>query len=757
MQSLSAPNIDEFHTKNKHINNLFQFIKSNKENQFIEYISNLTVGEIDVNARDENGNYLIFFSIMMNNRRILKKLIEYGVRLDVIDSDGYSVLYYPIKFNYFETIDILLEFNKKIIGISLVNLKDIRGYVPLFYAIKHKNIYAVQELLVNGADANYKNNDNFNSLHLAVLKKDVGITKMLLKHIKNINAKTVRGSTALHYACNFQLFDIAVILIENGADPNIYENEYDFTPIFYAVVQNNIPISKFLVDQGINPNFQDYNGNTIIHYCILSNHIEILDYIIERYAITSNFDNVFVDSIEGSDSAAKLAIKINPNIFNIDGLTMTHLMLYNYSEKYDKYIGSILPYCNLNYQDNIGNTLLHILVENDVWKKFKELLKFKKNNIFVKNNANKTVLDLVKLSEREEFIGVVFISYKNYLLNRKKDWSLKWQKDCSIAIIDPVLDKYCERKIKKDIVEKKASFPVKKNKTNIIVLQEELINFSTFTGSLLDLICGFKYLTKKYTDVTTLFHFNRKNTSELNSYNDSIGIRENPHQHLIHFEIRWIYQKIFFPPDFENTLIKILSSNKYKYIVIPIGIILSNGNHSNGLIYDVTNDIMERFEPHGSGTPAQFNYNSDLLDEILFKKMSNIVSNFYKRTIKIKYYQPKNYLPKIGFQTLETTEMNNNRNIGDPGGFCTLWTIWYIDHRLYYRGITPNQLVNNLIKQIKINNYSFRTLIRNYSIKITSLRDSYLSTIGKNINDYLNNKLNQEDLKNLLIEILTKV
>ena len=66
-------NNDDFHIKTKHINTLFQFVKTNKEEQFLDYISALSPDSIDVNMRDENGNYLISFAIMMNNRRILKK------------------------------------------------------------------------------------------------------------------------------------------------------------------------------------------------------------------------------------------------------------------------------------------------------------------------------------------------------------------------------------------------------------------------------------------------------------------------------------------------------------------------------------------------------------------------------------------------------------------------------------------------------------------------------------------------------------
>jgi ankyrin repeat protein len=749
----NTPNKDDFHTKTKHINTLFQFIKTNKEEQFFEYISSLTADEVDVNMRDENGNYLVSIAIMMNNRRALKKLIEYNSRLDILDSEGHNILYYPIKFNYIEIIDILLEYDKKIVGISLVNLKDLREAVPIFYAIKYKNRYALQELLSNGGDPNYKNNNNMNSLHLAVLKKDVTMVKMLIKYVKNIDARTKEGSTALHYACNFQLTEIVKILLDYGASQNIIELEYDFYPIFYTVVQNNIEITKILVDHGANPNHQDYIGNTIIHYAIMNNHSEILDYIIKNYNIKSKNTNVYVEDINSKKDI--LGDHIDPNIVNIEGLTITHLLLYYYKPDFDYYLERIVPHANLNYQDNTGNTILHIIAENNLWEKFESLFSIKKLNIYIKNNQGKTVMDMVHIHEREKFLNTITKSYYNYLKKYNQGWLLDWQNKCSEKSLSEINETECFKFIKEAIIKEKISVPTKKDKKNITIVEDEVVHFSTFTGSVLDMIVGFKYLTKKYPYTASLFHSNQDFTSELEKYNQSLGIQENPHQHLIHFEIRWIYQRIFLPPGFETIITNIINSKKYKFIVMPIGIILSNGNHSNGLFYDIENRFLERFEPHGSDYPSQFNYNPDLLDEILYKKISNILSTIYKDNIKIKYYQPKNYLPKIGFQTFENTEINVNKNIGDPNGFCTLWTIWYLDYRLKYFNKQPQHIVKNLISQIKINNYSFRTVIRNYSKKITDLRDTYLSKIHRNINDYLNNRFDRNELKNLLIEILT--
>lgn len=742
---------DNLYIKYKHINILFQYLKYGKEDNFLEYLSTLTKKDIDINMKDEQGNFLIFFAVMINNRKILKKILDFGARVDILDTNGFSILYYPIKFNYVEIIDILLDYDKQSIGISLVNIKDTHGNVPIFYAIKYNNNSALQELLCNKADPNYKNTDGLNALHLAVLKKKIYIIKMITKYIVNIDAKSNNGSSALHYACNFQQFEIAKYLLESGANPNEIEIEYGFTPFFYAVVQNDVSIIKILLDYNINPNNQDYTGNTAISYAVMYTYDEILHLILNKYNIKKKTYEVFSENInnQGKDEDA---FYIDPNLVNTDGLTLLHIFLYNYKENYSEYLNKLLPYSNLNYQDNMGNTPLHIMADKKIIIPYSQILEKKKMNMFIKNYQGFTVFDYIDSYEKKQILNIIANSYYNQLQKYQNDWKLKWENNCSLSGIEKKEE--CINQIIKCMNTKNFSIPTKKNKKIITIDEDALVNIGTFTGSMLDILVGFKYLVKKYSYASTLIHYNRNTSKELIEYSHTLGIQDNPHQHILQFEIRWIYQQIFFPPNFDTLISNLINNKKYKYIIIPIGIILSNGNHSNGLFFDIHNLIIERFEPHGSDYPFQFNYNPNLLDEHLQKKFNHIISTNNENIINIKYLSPKNYLPKLGFQNIESSEININKNIGDPNGFCALWVIWFFDYRLKYFDIPPNKIFNKLVMQIKYNNLSFRTIIRNYSKKITDLRDFYLQKINKNINDYINNRLLDDDIKKLLIEIL---
>ena len=59
------------------------------------------------------------------------------------------------------------------------------------------------------------------------------------------------------------------------------------------------------------------------------------------------------------------------------------------------------------------------------------------------------------------------------------------------------------------------------------------------------------------------------------------------------------------------------------------------------------------------------------------------------------------------------------KKIGDPGGFCALWSIWYTDMRLTYPDYDRKILADKLLKDIRSEGLSFKNLIRNYSLNIT--------------------------------------
>lgn len=81
----------------------------------------------------------------------------------------------------------------------------------------------------------------------------------------NINALNEENKTALHCAIEIENIGIARLLLNSGADPNLYD-DLNFSPLHKACIRNNAEIVKLLLDYRANVNIQNTWGNTPLHY-----------------------------------------------------------------------------------------------------------------------------------------------------------------------------------------------------------------------------------------------------------------------------------------------------------------------------------------------------------------------------------------------------------------------------------------------------------------------------------------------------------
>jgi len=692
--------------------------------------------DIDVNIRDDNNNYLINYAIIQNNIEIVSLLINKGAKLDIVDTDDRSILYIPIKYGFNKILDLLLHFNKITIGISLIDIKDNNNNIPIHYAIINKNIYAIDKLIEYESNVNIKDIDGNNSLHLAIMTKDIEICNKILNTNININNRNNLGETALHIAISYQLNKITELLIKNNIDINIQNNIHEFTPLHYAVNLNYINLVKILLDnKNININIQDYLGNTVLHYSLIEKNFEIMELLLK------NND-------------------LNFNLYNLDNKIPLHYLF----EKYEKiknnsiinnYLNLFILNSNLNFQDNSGITCLFLINKFNIWKEFYDILKVKKLNIFIKNKENQRPIDLINKNDINEYLKLITTSYLFLLKNNNKEWSNEWENICSKDITNltdnekNILSKLSNKKTTNDI---NICYDIIFNKLNELILKKELTCNDTsyprkntrcdikienienkkmyylFTGISFDILIGLIYLLNKHKSTCSVL-------------NKNVDNKINKKYNMYNFEIIWNLNKLELSDNFFNLFVKC----KNRFTIIPVGIELKIGNHANYLIYDKKLNEIERFEPYGSNPPPGFNYNPKSLDDLLEYKFKNIIKN-------IKYIRPSEYLPKIGLQYLESIELNK-KYIYDPEGYCAVWAIWYTDMRITYADIDRKKLIKYLINVIKENNISFKELIRNYSFNIVKIRDSIFDKANININDWINDQFNPNQLNIINSEI----
>jgi len=713
---------------------LFDLIKKHKWDEFISKLNELDE-TFDINIRDTDNNYFLTYAILFNKYDIVKLLIDRNAKIDITDQEGQSILYMPIKYGYTDILELLLNANDNNIGLSIVDIKDNKFMkIPLHYAIVLKNIKAIHLLIKHGSNTNITDKFGYNALHLAIYSRNIDICKYIINNISNINAKCETGETALHIACNLQLVEIVELLLKQGINVDAQDYNHEFTALHYSVHLNNKEIVMMLIKHGAQINMQDTIGNTAIHYAIIDDYYEIFKMMM---------------SIEQTKYIT------NVNLWNIDGEIPLHIVLKNQMFE-SNYLNMMIDKSNLTLQDNEGNSCLFLMLKHKIWKKHIDNLIPKRLDIMTPNIYKVRPIDnIAKGRDYDKFINLVAESYYYRLHRVGYEWTTEWENNCGTdkndknKCIDMIKSKLIKMIEKNTVTCLNQSFPVKNKKLCVAIGEETKNGFCTFTGSTLDILIGLLYLLKKYPDACSTLTKKFADNKDICSFYKSLGLIMNNKCEFLNFEIIWVNQKIYFTEGFQEKFKLCTNNDKKRFVIIPIGIELKDGSHANYIIYDKKKGEVERFEPHGATTPMGLNYNPNLFDDILETKFKSIDET-------IKYIRPKEYLPKIGFQMLDMFE-NNRKKIGDPSGFCALWSIWYVDMRLLYKDVDRVELVETLIRTVKKQSMSFKNLIRNYGENIIIIRDNILKKSKMDINDWLNDQYTDAQMTTIMNSLMNEI
>jgi len=703
--------------------NIFDLIKNNSIEKLTELINN--DDKINLNVKDESDNFFIHYVILSNNIELFKLCLKKNVRLNCMDSDDKSILYIPLKFNYIEIIKLCLEYNNKIVGSSLIGIKDGVGLTSLHYSILFNNFMGFKLLLDNKASPYIYDNNNNDCIHYTIIHNRVNMMEYFIKNNYRMNIYSIRNESLLQFALNHQNYDIFHKLLKTSIDLN-HQDEDGIALIHQCVIMNNIGVYNTLLDLNVNVNVQDYYGNTILHYICIEKYYSFLERL----------------------------TAINYDYSNFNGDIALHILLNNMDIE-DKYIVKIIMNSNLNIQNNQGITCLMLLYRKKLLDKFYDILVNKSLNFFIQDNEKNSI----KLDDN--IIKLIIDSYYNQLLKHKDILQVDWEKWCGNNNLDELIkhgskknvkiENICKDKIKDIILKEHRSLPMLHN-YNLILDNGIFINTCYYTGFPIDILFGLLLLSNTFPDLESVLDYPLTINKNLEDYYKKIGINYQSKTDFYNIEIVWSYQSIFYPSYFDNEIIKKISQKK-KYIVIPIGIELSVGSHANILFWDINNKIIERFEPHGANCPLGFNYNAQLLDSLLETKFKQFDKN-------IIYLPPKKFSPIIGFQMLENFESEKCKRIGDPNGFCGVWCIWWIYQRMLNIDkpeINIYNIYEELIKYIKFDGLKFKNIIRNFSSKITLIRDKYLDKYKLDINDWINGNYDTSDIDNLEKDIFKSI
>ena len=716
---------------------IFNLIKNQKFDQVYKLIKERKITDLDI--RDSNYNYFIHLVINYNQVDLLELILNLAteeslnIRFDILDTDGRTLLYNCIKFNYLDMMKILLKHNSTNIGINIYDMKDRLGLSALHYSVIFNNFESFKLLLEYKADPYIISKEGSNVFVLGLIYKRNEMINYLLDQKYGLNFMSTNGETLLQIATTYNNINLINKLLETTRNLNNVSSDYGLSVLHQSIILDNFDLFKKLLGKNIDLNIPDFYGNTPFHYILTDKRIRYLELFIEKP-------------------------NINFNVGNINGEIPLHILLnsdIDLNELSDTTINKIILESDLNIQNNQGITCLMQIVNSNLIEKLKDVLVLKPLNFFIEDNEFKNI----KLTD--EIIDVLVESYYNQIKINKNELLIDWEIWCSTDSFDKLKtliksnpgdnsEKICKSKIKEIIVKEKRSIPRLSN-IDINFDNGIFVNSCYYTGTPIDILFGLVLLNTDFKSkgLNIILDYPLTINTTLENYYHKIGLDYPYKLDFSNIEIIWSYQKIFYPSYFDDEIIKLMKESKY--ITVPIGIETSIGSHANILFWDVDNKTLERFEPNGSNYPIGMNYNPELLDNL-------IESKFKQFEPELKYYSPPKFLPPISFQILEGLETPRCKRIGDPNGFCGVWCIWWVYQRmLNLNKMNLPNISHELIKRIKFDNQSFKSLIRNFSKKITEIRDGYLKKYNLDINDWIVGNYNGDILNKLEKDVFKNI
>ena len=259
------------------------------ENNDIESVKTKLDNGYDIHKRFKYNNTLLSFCVVFSHYEIAEYLIEKGSDVNVVLDSGDNLItdicIYP-KYENLPNNDENIKIVKLLINNGCnVNHKNGKKQTPLVNAIKNENYEICEYLIKYGADVNFE--DPYSSqtpLHFAIMRfsKCYDNTRYI-----NINYYNV-------FRLN-QLYKIAVLLIENGADVLKRDRKLRLCTYFF----NNMNGIEWF------DNIPNYDIDIELKHAIHSIKNKMITYvkeqIQERELLTQSFKRARIDTSEDTD------------------------------------------------------------------------------------------------------------------------------------------------------------------------------------------------------------------------------------------------------------------------------------------------------------------------------------------------------------------------------------------------------------------------------------------------------------------------
>ena len=183
----------------------------------------------------------------------------------------------------------------------------------LIEAAEKGDLSAVSAALANGADVNAKNIKGLTALMKASIEGHADVVKLLLDKGADVNARTDSGYMALTAASWAGHADSVKLLLDNGADVNVKDVEGG-TVLMGASWAGHVDVVKLLLDNGADINAKDPEGRTALMAASLNGNKDIVRVLVKAGAKEDNDSKLILATRNGDLAAVSTALNNGANV-----------------------------------------------------------------------------------------------------------------------------------------------------------------------------------------------------------------------------------------------------------------------------------------------------------------------------------------------------------------------------------------------------------------------------------------------------------
>lgn len=335
--------------------------------------------DIDLNWTNEDNETMLHYCSKKGFAQAVRWLLNNGANIEAENNQGETPIFYSIYSKDREIINILLEYN--------ANVNHINSFkrTLLQEAIITASNKFIKLLMQKVKDVNNCDIHGNNLIFDAIANGSPEIiTEVAKLDGININQINKEGNTILHKELILKNHELAMQLLELGADPTIQDKKgKNF--LFYAVSKGdkNIPLLNKAVEMGCNINSRSSDDTTILMESI-SHYLKVPE---DNKELRMSHLNMI-----------KTLIRLGVNVTAVD--TQNENVLFNVTRNLDKKLILLLldsDSFNINHQNIYGETIFFELVLKggvnhlDLIKLYLE----KGANPNIKNKNGKTIIEIL--------------------------------------------------------------------------------------------------------------------------------------------------------------------------------------------------------------------------------------------------------------------------------------------------------------------------------------------------------------------------